>query len=58
MTFTVLEIKTGHLTDVKNKFCEDGKATIYYSKPRDFLLKEDRDIFVETFTRLNNGWVD
>lgn len=58
VTFTVLEIKTGHLTDVKNKFCEDGKATIFYSKPRDFLLKEDRDIFVEAFTRLNNGWVD
>ncbi|XP_052060806.1 uncharacterized protein LOC127701060 [Mytilus californianus] len=58
VTFTVLEIKTGHLTDVKNKLCEGGKATIFYSKPRDFLLKEDRDILVEAFTRLNNGWVD
>ncbi|XP_071173049.1 uncharacterized protein [Mytilus edulis] len=58
VTFTVLEIKTGHLTDVKNKLCEGGQATIFYSKPRDLLLKEDRDVLVEAFTRLNNCKVD
>ncbi|XP_052072110.1 uncharacterized protein LOC127710358 [Mytilus californianus] len=58
VTFTVLEIKTGHLTDLENKLCQGVKAIIYYSKPMDFLLKEDRDILTEAFTRLNNGWVD
>lgn len=31
-----------------------SKATIYYSEPKDLLKKEDRDILVESFVRLNN----
>ncbi|CAC5379136.1 unnamed protein product [Mytilus coruscus] len=55
VTFTLLELHGKHLAELRSK---DGnirhKSYIYYSKPRDLLKKEDRDILLESFVRLNN----
>lgn len=55
VTLTLLELHGKHLAELRSK---DGnirhKSFIYYSKPRDLLKKEDRDILLESFVRLNN----
>ncbi|XP_052087281.1 uncharacterized protein LOC127724369 isoform X3 [Mytilus californianus] len=55
VTFTLLELHGKHLAELRSK---DGnirhKSYIYYSKPRNLLKKEDRDILLESFVRLNN----
>lgn len=57
--FTLLKIAGTHLREIMTMSQFDtiktsSKATIYYSEPKDLLKKEDRDILVETFVRLNN----
>ncbi|CAG2204203.1 unnamed protein product [Mytilus edulis] len=57
--FTLLKIAGTHLREIMTMSKFDtiktsSKATIYYSEPKDLLKKEDRDILVETFVRLNN----
>ncbi|VDI70143.1 Hypothetical predicted protein [Mytilus galloprovincialis] len=57
--FTLLKIAGTHLREIMTMSKYDtiktsSKATIYYSEPKDLLKKEDRDILVESFVRLNN----
>ncbi|XP_063440842.1 uncharacterized protein LOC134721640 [Mytilus trossulus] len=52
--FTVLEIDPKHLSQVYSEDPIDSRATIYYSKPKDFLKKADRDVLMEAMIRLNN----
>ncbi|XP_063396896.1 uncharacterized protein LOC134681275 isoform X2 [Mytilus trossulus] len=57
--FTLLKIAGTHLREIMTMSkCDtiktSSKATIYYSEPKDLLKKEDRDILVESFVRLNN----
>ncbi|VDI25334.1 Hypothetical predicted protein [Mytilus galloprovincialis] len=55
--FTLLKITSSHLSQLKTKsktFRQQTEATIYYSEPKDFLWKVDRDNLIEAFIRLNN----
>ncbi|CAC5361441.1 unnamed protein product [Mytilus coruscus] len=52
--FTVLEIEPKHLSQVYSEDSVDSRAKIYYSKPKDFLKKADRDVLMEAIMRLNN----
>lgn len=52
--FTLLVTDTKHLSEVCSKPVVNRTAKIYYSKPKDYLKKEDRDTLMEAITRLNN----
>ncbi|CAC5406384.1 unnamed protein product [Mytilus coruscus] len=54
--FTVLEISSTHYKKLKENIeLEDqDKAIIYYSTPLDILLREDRNVLIDNFIRLNN----
>ncbi|CAG2224113.1 unnamed protein product [Mytilus edulis] len=52
--FTLMQIQRKHLMQLKEQKDTDLRATIYYSKPKDLLKKEDRDELFEAFTRLSN----
>lgn len=42
-----------HLLEIKRSaVVENGSSLLYYSEPKDLLLKEDRDLLIESFARL------
>ena len=45
------------MSEVCSNSVVNRRATIFYSKPKDYLRKEDRDILMEAIIRLNNVWV-
>ncbi|XP_063411846.1 uncharacterized protein LOC134694729 [Mytilus trossulus] len=54
--FTVLEISSTHFKKLKEniELEEEDKAIIYYSTPLDILLRDDRNVLIDNFIRLNN----
>lgn len=55
--FTLLDISSHHMIKLYQRKELDKKkdvATIYYSRPLDILVEEDRIILIENFMRLNN----
>ncbi|XP_076089516.1 uncharacterized protein LOC143059829 [Mytilus galloprovincialis] len=54
--FTVLEISSTHYKKLKEniELEEEDKAIIYYSTPLDILLRDDRNVLIDNFIRLNN----
>ncbi|XP_063442818.1 uncharacterized protein LOC134723105 [Mytilus trossulus] len=52
--FTLMKIHRKHVMQLKEQRETTLRATIYYSKPKDLLRKEDRDELVEAFTELSN----
>ncbi|XP_052103155.1 uncharacterized protein LOC127736632 isoform X2 [Mytilus californianus] len=54
--FTVLEISSTHYKKLKEniELDDQDKAIIYYSIPLDILLREDRNVLIDNFIRLNN----
>ncbi|XP_052064249.1 uncharacterized protein LOC127704282 [Mytilus californianus] len=55
VTLTVLEYNFDHMDELQNNSeNENSRSYIYYSEPKDFLKKEDRDLLMESFIRLSN----
>ncbi|CAC5418047.1 unnamed protein product [Mytilus coruscus] len=57
--FTLLHINSDHVAflgpGVKNmKEVRKQKATVYYSEPKDILVKDDRNALIQSMMRLNN----
>ncbi|XP_052065364.1 uncharacterized protein LOC127705150 [Mytilus californianus] len=52
--FTLLKILRKHVMQLKEQRDTTLRATIYYSKPKDMLKKEDRDELIEALTRISN----
>ncbi|CAG2215068.1 unnamed protein product [Mytilus edulis] len=56
VVMTLLHITQDHVNRLKNGWDllpDEDKATIYYGKPLDLLVKEDRDILLETLFKLS-----
>ncbi|XP_063422605.1 uncharacterized protein LOC134707052 [Mytilus trossulus] len=52
---TLLEFNYDHMDKLHNESVnENSRSWIYYSDPKDFLKKEDRDLLIESFVRLSN----
>ena len=53
---TLLHIRKDHMDKLKNNCklkSDEDKATIYYSKPLEMSVKDERDILLETLFKLS-----